>query len=94
MSISDTVVALNFGRKIAEGTPAEVQSNADVIRAYLGSDKTMTAILLEAKRMDAYYGPVQVLYGIDYRGLERRHHHAARRQWRRQDHDAACALPE
>ena len=37
MRVSDKVVALDFGRKIAEGTPAEVRRNAEVIRAYLGS---------------------------------------------------------
>jgi branched-chain amino acid transport system ATP-binding protein len=37
MRISDRVVALNFGRVIAEGTPEEVQKHPDVISAYLGT---------------------------------------------------------
>lgn len=38
MGISDRVVALNFGRKIAEGTPAEVRRHPELIQAYLGGD--------------------------------------------------------
>jgi branched-chain amino acid transport system ATP-binding protein len=37
MSISDRVVALSFGRKIAEGTPDEVRAHPEVVQAYLGT---------------------------------------------------------
>lgn len=38
MNVTDRIVCINFGRKIAEGTPEEIRANPQVIEAYLGTD--------------------------------------------------------
>jgi len=48
MDISDRVVVLDYGRKIGDGTPDEVRSNPEVIRAYLGVGGEMVDAALAA----------------------------------------------
>jgi branched-chain amino acid transport system ATP-binding protein len=43
MNISEVITVLNFGRKIAEGAPRDVQNNPDVIKAYLGESAGVDA---------------------------------------------------
>ncbi|WP_410499234.1 ABC transporter ATP-binding protein [Chitinibacter sp. S2-10] len=43
MKVSDHICVLNFGNKIAEGTPEQIQNNPDVIKAYLGEEEEEAA---------------------------------------------------
>jgi len=38
MGLSDSVVVLHYGARIAEGTPAEIQNHKKVVQVYLGGD--------------------------------------------------------
>ena len=44
MSLSDHIVVIDLGRKLAEGSPQQVANNPDVIKAYLGDAKLMEAV--------------------------------------------------
>jgi branched-chain amino acid transport system ATP-binding protein len=75
MEVSDSVVVLDAGRRIAAGAPSEVQNDPAVLKAYLGAGEIAPAPrrapwsggreLLAARNLHAGYGDVEVLRGVD-----------------------------
>ncbi|MBA3775438.1 MAG: ATP-binding cassette domain-containing protein [Betaproteobacteria bacterium] len=82
-SLADEITAMNEGRVIAEGTPAEVRSDAEVQRVYLGSggqrapSETHPAAttagndLLEVAVINTFYGKSHVLHDVSFAVRER-----------------------
>jgi branched-chain amino acid transport system ATP-binding protein len=73
--LSDRIMVLNFGKKVAEGTPEEIEENPKVQEIYLGTKSTKVAIevksspvqaenLLTVRNVDSGYGDFQVLFDV------------------------------
>jgi branched-chain amino acid transport system ATP-binding protein len=77
-ALAQRVVVLDFGRQIAEGTPAEIAEDADVIRIYLGTGQAGASRrspsagaqekqeLLQCTDLSVQYGKLRALHGVDF----------------------------
>jgi branched-chain amino acid transport system ATP-binding protein len=76
MQLADEITVLNFGEKLAQGTPAEIQRNEAVVEAYLGSagetgivpppqPKQADGRLLEVRGLTVRYGDIEAVRRID-----------------------------
>ena len=75
MGVSDRIMVVNKGQVLAQGTPREMQAHPEVIAAYLGEQEECDVTpkpslvtgepLLSLKGVEASYGPIKVLKGLD-----------------------------